>query len=327
MNRVRVGVVGVGHLGSHHARAWSRIEGADLAGGYDPDPAARARAERELGLSMKDSLEALIERVDAVSIAAPTPRHAEIAQLCLSRGLHVLVEKPMASEPSEGESMLASARSLRRALFVGQVERFNPAVQAARPHLKSPRFIEAHRLAPIVPRGIDVDVILDLMIHDLDLALWLTRSRVTEVHAVGVPVLTPRIDIANARLTFATGCVANLTASRVSREKVRKIRFFESNEYLSVDCLNRTVEAYTLKEAPSSGPTRPEDLLTRIRPLDVRVEAADPLEAELTRFLSLTREPEASWDESAVALEALRVADEVRRQALRSRVFPLGSSV
>jgi predicted dehydrogenase len=308
-----VGVVGVGHLGSHHVRAWSRIEGADLVGGFDPDPAARERAERELTLTAYESLEALADRVDLVSIAAPTPRHADLALDCLSRGLHVLVEKPMAGSVAEGASMLASARAQKRALFVGQVERFNPAVQAARPYLHSPRFIEAHRLAPIVPRGIDVDVILDLMIHDLDLSLWLTGSRVTQVHAVGVPVLTPRIDIANARLTFATGCVANLTASRVSREKVRKIRFFEANEYLSIDCLNRSVEAYTLIPAKSDAP---EDLLRRIRPLVLRVDLRDPLESELTHFLALAREPEGSWEETETALEALRVAEEVRAQAM-----------
>jgi predicted dehydrogenase len=308
-------VVGVGHLGHHHARAWSRIEGVSLVGGYDVDPSVRERAARDLGLPPFDSLEALAERVDLVSIAAPTPRHAELTHFCLSRGLHVLVEKPMAQTVAEGEAMLAAARAGKRALFVGQVERFNPAVQAARPNLKSPRFIEAHRLAPIVPRGIDVDVILDLMIHDLDLALWLTRSRVTQVHAVGVPVLTPRIDIANARLTFASGCVANLTASRVSREKVRKIRFFEANEYLSIDCLNRSVEAYTLKPAESDAA---EDLLRRIRPLLIHVEARDPLESELTHFLALTREPEGSWEETEIALDALRVAEEVRAQALRN---------
>ena len=315
MSRLRVGVLGVGHLGSHHARAWSRIEGIEPVGAYDPDPAARERAERELSLKAFESLEALADACDLVSIAAPTPDHAELTRFCLARGLHVLVEKPMAATAGEGESMLAMARAEKRALFVGQVERFNPAVQASRPFLKTPRFIEAHRLAPIVPRGIDVDVILDLMIHDLDLALWLTRSRVERVDAVGVPVLTPRIDIANARLTFASGCVANLTASRVSREKIRKIRFFEANEYLSIDCLNRTVEAYTLKPADSD---RPEDLLRRIRPLPITVEARDPLESELTHFLALTREPEGSWEETEVALEALRVAEEVRAQAARN---------
>jgi len=316
----RVGVVGVGHLGSHHARAWSRIEGATLVGAFDPDPLARERAARELGVEIFDSLEALADSVDLVSIAAPTPRHADLTLTCLNRGLHVLVEKPMARTPEEGEAMLLAARSKQLALFVGQVERFNPAVQAARPYLKSPRFIEAHRLAPIVPRGIDVDVVLDLMIHDLDLALWLTRSRVTQVHAVGVPVLTPRIDIANARLTFASGCVANVTASRVSREKVRKIRFFEANEYLSIDCLKRSVEAYTLRPSESDAP---EDLLRRIRPLEIHVEARDPLESELTHFLALAREPEGSWEETEIALDALRVADEVRTQAVRNLALDL----
>jgi len=314
VSRLRVGVVGVGHLGSHHARAWSKVKDAVLVGGFDPDPAAKTRASRELKLPMVDTLEELLGRVDVVSIAAPTPAHAELTLTCLERGLHVLVEKPMAATVAEGASMLAAARSGGRALFVGQVERFNPAVVASRPHLKSPRFIEAHRLAPIVPRGIDVDVILDLMIHDLDLALWLTRSRVTEVHAVGVPVLTPRIDIANARLTFASGCVANLTASRVSREKIRKIRFFEANEYLSIDCLNRSVEAYTLAPSTSDAPA---DLIKRIRPLRIQVDSRDPLESELTHFLALAREPEESWGETEVALEALRVAEEVRTQALR----------
>ncbi len=322
MSRPRVGVVGVGHLGHHHARAWSRIEGASLVGAYDPNPSARERVAREFKIEIAESLEALADKVDLVSIAAPTPLHAELTHYCLSRGLHVLVEKPMAQTAEEGESMLAAARAGGRALFVGQVERFNPAVQAARPNIKSPRFIEAHRLAPIVPRGIDVDVILDLMIHDLDLALWLTRSRVTQVLAVGVPVLTPHIDIANARLTFASGCVANLTASRVSREKIRKIRFFESNEYLSIDCLNRSVEAYTLKPVDQDAP---EDLLRRIKPLAIQVDSRDPLESELTHFLALTSEPEGSWEETEVALDALRVAEEVRAQAMRN--LPLGVPV
>src|SRR6185436_18540226 len=257
----------------------------------------------------------LLDRVEALSIAAPTPAHHDVTHAALSRGIPTLVEKPIAVTPAEGAAMLALARERGVALCVGQIERFNPAVRAALPFLKSPRFIEAHRLAPIVPRGIDVDVILDLMIHDLDLALWLTGSRVERVDAVGVPVLTPRIDIANARLTFASGCVANLTASRVSREKIRKIRFFEANEYLSIDCLNRTVEAYTLKSATSEAP---EDLLRRIRPLPITVEPRDPLESELTHFLALTREPEGSWEETEVALEALRVAEEVRAQAARN---------
>ncbi len=311
--KVRVGVAGVGHLGSHHVRAWSRIEGAALVGGYDPSPAARQRAEREMGLPPFESLETLLGQIDLLSIAAPTPAHAGIALEALGRGIHVLVEKPMASDPGEGEAMLAAARKAGLLLAVGHVERHNPAVLAALPYLHSPRFIEAHRLAPPISRGIDVDVVLDLMIHDLDLALLATRSKIAQIHAVGVPVLTPRIDIANARLVFESGCVANLTASRISREKIRKIRFFESNEYLSIDCLNRTIEAYTL--APTApGAALSGDWMGRIRPLAIPVAGADPLEAELRHALSLRADPPRSWEESETALEALCAADLIGRQ-------------
>jgi predicted dehydrogenase len=308
----RVAVLGLGHLGTHHARAWSRLEGVSWVGGYDPDPGARERAETELGISSFDELEALLDQADLVSIAAPTPEHAPLASEAIERGLDVLVEKPMASFPEDGERMLDRARRAGVALTVGHVERHNPAVRAALPHLHAPRFIEAHRLAPPVNRGLDVDVILDLMIHDLDLALLATRSHVTEIHAVGVPVLTTRIDIANARLVFESGCVANLTASRISREKVRKIRFFESNEYLSIDCLHRRVEAYTL--APRvQGSGAADDWLQRIRPLPITVPEADPLESELRHFLALRKDPARAWAESGTALEALRAAERIGR--------------
>ena len=310
----RVGVVGLGHLGSHHARAWGRLGTVEVVGGYDPSAAASERAERDLGIPVFPSLEALLERTDLVSVATSTPAHAAVAEAALARGIHVLVEKPMAATPDEGARMLASARDAGRALYVGQVERHNPAVRAALPHLRSPRFIEAHRLAPPVQRGIDVDVVLDLMIHDLDLALLATRSRIVEIHAAGVPVLTPRIDIANARLVFESGCVANLTASRISREKIRKIRFFESNEYLSIDCLNRTVEAYVLAPPAEGGSVAPDDWMRRIRPLAITVAAEDPLDSELRHFLALCESPARSWEETGPALEALRAADRIVRQ-------------
>lgn len=322
MTAVRVGVVGYGHLGAHHARALHRIEGAALAGVFDPSPDARARAAAELGVPTFDRLEALLEQVEAVAIAAPTVAHAALAEQALAHGAHVLVEKPIAASVADGETMIRAARRAGRALLVGHVERYNPAVRASLPHLKAPRFIEAHRLAPIVPRGIDVDVVLDLMIHDLDLCLLATRSGVTSVAAVGVPVLTPRVDIANARLTFESGCVANLTASRVSRDKMRKIRFFESNEYLSIDCLNRSVEAYTL--LPGTG-TGAEDWMRRIRPVAIEVPPLDPLETELRHFLSRFSQPELALAEAEPALEALRVAEEVRAQI--ERRLPQGALV
>ncbi|HYJ32346.1 MAG TPA: Gfo/Idh/MocA family oxidoreductase [Candidatus Binatia bacterium] len=327
MRTLRAGVAGLGHLGTLHARAWQRIEGVELVGGFDPDPDARARAEEALGIKMHDSLAALLAGLDLLSIAAPTPAHHDLAKAALARGIATLVEKPMAATPAEGEGILALARAQGAVLAVGQIERMNPAVRAALPHLKAPRFIEAHRLAPPVPRGTDVDVILDLMIHDLDLALLATRSRVVDVQAVGVPVVTPRIDIANARITFESGCVANMTASRISKEKVRKIRFFEASEYLSIDCLHRTVEAYALEPA---GPENPDaHWLARIRPLAIAVSGDDPLETELRHFTALRADPARSWAESETALEALRVADRVRRQVEHRpvRSEPTGPSV
>lgn len=310
----RVGVAGLGHLGSHHARAWGRLGTVEMVGGHDPSPAASERAVRDLGLKTFDSLDGLLDQIDVLSVATSTPAHAAVAEAALRRGIHVLVEKPMAATPEEGTRMLGAARGAGRALYVGQVERHNPAVRAALPYLRSPKFIEAHRLAPPVARGIDVDVVLDLMIHDLDLALLATRSKIVEIHAAGVPVLTPRIDIANARLVFESGCVANLTASRISREKVRKIRFFESAEYLSIDCLNRSVEAYVLASPAEGGSVAPDDWMRRIRPLPIVVAAEDPLESELRHFLTLCESPTRSWEEAAPALEALRAADRIVRQ-------------
>jgi predicted dehydrogenase len=316
---LRVGVAGLGHLGTLHARAWGRIEGVELAGGYDPDPAARDRAAADLGLKTHDSLASLLAGLDLLSIAAPTPAHHETARASLGRGIATLIEKPMAASPAEGEAILALARAQGTALAVGQIERMNPAVRAALPFLRSPRFIEAHRLAPPVPRGIDVDVIRDLMIHDLDLALLATRSRVADVQAVGVAVVTPHIDIANARITFESGCVANITASRISREKIRKIRFFEASAYLSIDCLHRSVEAFTLEPAKADDPDA--HWLARIRPLPIPVSNDDPLETELRHFVALRADPARSWAEAETALEALRVADLVRRQVERSPVL------
>ena len=321
MTPIRAGVAGIGHLGSHHARVWSQIEGVASVAGFDPDPAARERAAAALpALRAVDSYDDLLDRCDALSIAAPTPAHADLAIRALRAGKDVLVEKPLAVTPEEGETILAAARETGRALFVGQIERFNPAVRAALPHLASPRFIEAHRLAPPVPRGIDVDVVLDLMIHDLDLALLATRSHIEEIHAVGVPVLTDKIDIANARLVFASGCVANLTASRISREKVRKIRFFDRRSYLSIDCMNRSVEAYTLAD-PAPGAAA-DDWMRRIRPLAVTVDGADPLESELRHFLALRGDPSRSWAECATALEALRAAEAIGRMVSRQLPDP-----
>jgi predicted dehydrogenase len=233
--RLRVGVVGTGALGFHHARLLRRMEGAEFSGIYDVDPARAAQVARELETVAHPSLDALLQGVDAVSIAVPTPAHTEVGLAVLSRGIAALIEKPLADSLDGAQALVRQATHAGVVLQVGHVERFNRAVRAAAPYLAEPRFLQTERLAPFQPRGTDVAVILDLMIHDLDLILELVRSEVHEVRATGVPVLTPHVDIANARVEFANGAVALVTASRISRERTRKLRIFQPTGYFSLD--------------------------------------------------------------------------------------------
>jgi len=243
---MKVGVIGVGHLGQHHARIYAAMEGVELVGVADTN---RARAEdiaAKFGTTALSDARELIERVDAVSIAVPTVAHVDVALPFLEARKAVLVEKPLASTLADADRLISAAESSGAVLAAGHTERFNPAVEAARPKITNPRFVEVHRLGTFPERSLDIDVVFDLMIHDLDLLLSLVRSEVVSVEAVGVNVLTPRTDIANARLKFASGCIANLTASRISRDRVRKIRFFQHNTYVSIDYAARDVEIYAL---------------------------------------------------------------------------------
>src|ERR1700686_922075 len=232
---LRIAVVGVGHLGRHHARILATLPGAELVAVVDKQ---RARAEEIAaanGTRPFVDYRDVLGRVDAVTLAVPTELHREIALPFLSAGVPVLVEKPMARSLDEADEMIAAAARARVALAVGHTERFNPAVAAARSLVDGPRFIEVHRLGTFPDRSLDIDVVFDLMIHDLDVVLSIVPSEVTAVEAVGGAVLTPKPDIANARLRFASGCIANITASRISRDRVRKIRIFQRDAYLSVD--------------------------------------------------------------------------------------------
>ena len=250
---MRAVVVGVGHLGKHHARILAALPGVTLAGVVDTDieRASQVAAERETKAYADVSL--VPGKIDVAVVAVPTESHARIARALIESGVHTLVEKPIAQTVAEADDLIAAAKSRGVVLAVGHSERFNPAVMAARPHVKDPRFIEVHRLGQMPGRSLDIDVVLDLMIHDLDLILSLVPSEVEGVEAVGVPVLTPRIDIANARLRFANGCIANLTASRISREPVRKIRFFQQDAYLSIDTAAREVELWRQRHAATGG--------------------------------------------------------------------------
>jgi len=279
---VRVAVVGVGHLGRHHARVLSELPEATLVGVVDAD-AARARAiASSSGCEVFPDVTALIGKVDAVSIASPTEVHASLALPLLAAGIGVLVEKPMTRSLDEADALLAAARASGALLAVGHIEQFNPAIEAARPHVHDPRFIEVHRLGTFPERSLDIDVVFDLMIHDLGVVLDWVKSPVVQVEAVGVPVLTPRVDIANARLRFANGCIANLTASRISREPTRKIRFFQPSTYVSIDYKAQEVEVWGLVPQAEG--------LPRIGGGKLDVLRDEPLRRELSDFVAAVRD-------------------------------------
>jgi predicted dehydrogenase len=287
---VRIGVVGAGALGFHHTRILRDVPGAQLMGFHEADPARAEKVSSELGVKAFASLDALLDLVDAVSVVVPTPAHYAVAAPALERGLHVLIEKPIATTLEEADGLLAIARRTGAVVQTGHVERFNRAVRAALPFAESPRFIESNRLAPFNPRGSDVAVVLDLMIHDIDLVRTFVGGAVRSVSAVGVPVLTPFVDIANARLSFEAGAVANITASRVSRERLRKLRIFQPTGYLSLDLGAGTVECYRLRKdvdfgalvRDAQGAQALESFVERVA---VDAPEGEPLRLELEAFV------------------------------------------
>lgn len=271
-----VAVIGAGHLGRHHVRLACTLPGWQCVGAFDSNREKLATICAEHGATALASVDEAIDRAQAVVIATPTVTHREIAGRCLSAGRHVLVEKPIAATVAEADEMVALARRHRVSLAVGHVEYFNPAVQAVLARRPRPRYIEAQRLSPFTARSLDIDVVVDLMVHDLQLAQALAEgSPLTEVRAVGVPVLSPRVDLANVRLEFANGCVANLTASRVSGERVRKMRLFLPDAYYSVDYAEQAVSAFRLVRGGAA---------PQIEPLAVEFSKGEPLAAEHLSF-------------------------------------------
>jgi predicted dehydrogenase len=287
---LRIGVVGAGALGFHHTRILRDVPGAQLVGFHDANKARADHVSSELGVKAFESLDALLDAVDAVSVVVPTPAHHAVASPALERGLHVLIEKPIATTIEEADDLLAIARRTGAVLQIGHVERFNRAVRAALPFVDSARFIESDRLAPFNPRGSDVAVVLDLMIHDIDLVRTFVGGAIRSVAAVGVPVLTPFVDIANARLSFETGAVANITASRVSRERLRKLRIFQQSGYISLDLGTGTGEFYALRKdvdllalvRDAQGAQALESFVERVR---VEAPEGEPLRLELEAFV------------------------------------------
>ena len=293
MKKLRVGVVGVGHIGGNHARIYLELPNVEFVAIRETDSVRSAENARRFGVQSATALDEFAGLIDAASVATPTSSHFSIAQDLLTRGKHLLIEKPITETTAEARELagLAAARGL--VLQVGHVERFNPVLSALEQRLTHPRFIEAHRLSPYPNRSTDIGVVLDLMIHDLEIILHLVRSPVESIDAVGVPVLSRGEDIANARLRFASGCIANITSSRISPERMRKIRVFQEDAYLSLDYQSQSGEIYR-KEG------------REIRREPVAIEKEEPLRQQIVSFVDCAitgGEPKVSGSHAAAALE------------------------
>jgi predicted dehydrogenase len=305
MQPVRTAVVGVGAFGAHHARIYSQLESADLVAVADADPARAADIADKYNCRAINDFRELAGQVDAVSIAAPTQQHEEIGLALLEAGIDVLIEKPLAPDLDAADRLIAAAERHGRILQVGHLERFNPAVEAAFEVAVLPLFFEVHRLSTFAPRSLDVDVTLDLMIHDLDIVLSMVPSPIDRIEASGIPILSPQSDIASVRIVFENGCVANLTASRISTEKVRKLRYFQPRQYVSVD--------YTKQEGVLIGLDENDQLLYR----RLAPAKGEPLARQLEAFLACVRTREQPLVSGAVARRALEAALRIKAEMER----------
>jgi predicted dehydrogenase len=300
-SNLKVAVMGVGHMGSLHARVYSQLEKTTLIGICDADRTTAEKISQSYGCKIFSSPEEAVEQVDAVSIATPTMFHFDVAKLFLSKGKHVLIEKPITNTAEEAYELVKIAQENECVLQVGHIERFNPVLTALEERLTRPRFIEAHRLSPYPGRSTDIGVIMDLMIHDIEIILHLVNSPVKSVEAVGVPVLSKAEDIANARIRFENGCIANITTSRISPEKLRKIRVFQDDAYLSLDYQKQTGEIYR-----KIG----EQIIREAIP----VIKDEPLKRELESFADCCLQRRSPLVSGMHAARALQLATEISRQ-------------
>ena len=305
MSRLRVAVIGVGHLGQHHARLLAAMEHVELVGVVDTRPGRAEEIAAKYGTRAFTDAAAVGTMVDAVTIAVPTESHVEVALPFVAAGCAVLVEKPLAASLADADRLIAAADARRTLRPAGHTERCNPAVAAALPLVSDPRFVEVHRLGVFPDRSLDIDVIFDLMIHDLDLLLASVPSKVASIEAVGVNVLSPRTDIANVRLRFASGCIANLTASRISRERVRKARFFQMDSYISIDFATQEVEVYRTVR----GEGRPS-----IQGGKLDVARDEPLRRELEDFVNAARTGRPAGVPARAGRDALALATRIAEQ-------------
>ena len=302
-------MIGVGYLGRFHAQKYAQLPVCELVAVVDGREEVRKAVAGELGTQALADYRALLGKVDAVSVVTPTPAHFEIADAFLAAGAHVLVEKPITETPEQARALIAQAAKFNRILQVGHLERFNAAVLAAEPHISSPRFMECTRLAPYKERGTDVNVVLDLMIHDIDLIQSLANSDIESIEAIGTPVFSGEIDIANARIRFANGCVANTTASRVSMKTERKLRIFEDAAYISLDLQQKILTLIRKRD----GEPQPGQLPVNIE--EANLEQGDALKSEIESFLGCIRNnkrPLVSGEDGLRALEtAIRISEQV----------------
>jgi len=300
--KIRVAVIGVGDFGRNHARVYRSLDSCELVGVVDQNPERAAQVAAEYGTEAIADVRSLIGRVDAVSVAVPTIEHARIGCMLLEQGIDVLVEKPMAVSLAEADQLVGTAQTHGRILQVGHLERFNPAVVAVRPFIARPLFFEVHRLGIFTPRSLDIDVVFDVMIHDLDILLSLVNAPVTDLKAVGIPVITEKVDIAHARVEFATGAVANVTASRVSTERVRKVRFFQEHEYISLDYIRQ--DAVRIRVA--GGGPQPQFGFEKLP-----AQLEEPLLAELRSFVDCVSTRSTPVVDGAAGRRALELAGRV----------------
>jgi len=309
MSKIRAAVIGVGYLGRFHAQKYAQLPECELVAVVDGREEVRKAVAGEVGTQGLADYRALLGKVDAVSVVTPTPAHFEIADAFLAAGAHVLVEKPITETPGQAKALIAQAAKSKRILQIGHLERFNAAVLAAEPHISSPRFMECTRLAPYKERGTDVNVVLDLMIHDIDLVQSLAGSEIESIDAIGTPVFSGEIDIANARIRFANGCVANTTASRVSLKTERKLRIFEDAAYISLDLQQKILTLIRKRE----GVLQPGQLPVSIE--EANLEQGDALKSEIESFLDCIRNnkrPIVSGEDGLRALEtAIRISEQV----------------
>ena len=300
---LRVAVVGVGHLGKHHVRLLAQLDEAQLVAAVDTQRERAAAAAEGTAARVLTDYRELLGEVDAVTVAVPTEGHHAIAREFLDRGVSVLVEKPITRTVGEAEDLVAAAAASGATLAVGQTERYNPAIATVMPFVTTPRFIEVHRLGVFPDRSLDIDVVFDLMIHDLDIILALVKAAPVSIEAVGVPVLTDKYDIANARLRFASGCIANVTASRISKERVRKIRFFQPDAYVSIDYAEQEVEGYRLIRRDGERP--------QIQGGRLPVTREEPLKRELADFVRAVRDKRRPLVAGEDGLRALELAQAI----------------